>query len=319
MLPGLTTSTYFSGNGITRNWVYDFAIQNESEVQIWLTSPAGVISQVTTSYSINTVTSTVTYPTIGSALTPVATGWGLELRRVLPLTQATDLVNQGSLDSEVLESALDKLTMIAQQIKAGSPSGYSGGSGASGFSGSGTSGFSGINGTNGTNGTSGTSGTSGISGAGTSGASGTSGLSGINATGVSGTSGTSGFAGASAAGGKTPNSYVEIVGPHIVTSTILEDIPGLTTTITLDEAVELVALLTADLYLESGPNITAHLAINIDGVDHQDTVLIYGRRELSLLPCSIEPESLRLEFIRLKGVGADRIIRESRELLLRIS
>jgi hypothetical protein len=120
MLSTLNVNDLFSGDGSNRDWTYSFQIltSDGSDIQIWLTSPEGVVSQVTASYSINVTTSTVTYPTIASLMDPVDTGWTVELRRVTPKTQAVDLVRGGSFSADTLEGAIDKCTAIAQEIKA---------------------------------------------------------------------------------------------------------------------------------------------------------------------------------------------------------
>lgn len=58
-------------------------------------------------------TFTVTYPAQGG--TPLATGFSLIIKRVLPLLQPVDLENQGGYFPDVQEGALDRLTMIAIQ------------------------------------------------------------------------------------------------------------------------------------------------------------------------------------------------------------
>jgi hypothetical protein len=238
MLPGITTSNSFSGNDVTRVWTYTFQIltTDGSDVQLYTTDALGVVTAVNANYSVDVANSQVTYPTIVSGLDPLATGVTLTVLRAEALTQETDLVNQGSLDAEVLEASLDKLTAITQQLQreinsglavSGTilqgASGHSGVSGASGISGldgqshaSGTSGFSGASLVSGWSGTSGTSGTSGVSGAslvsgwsgvsGTSGTSGTSGVSGASL--VSGWSGTSGYSGIDGASGVSGSSNI---------------------------------------------------------------------------------------------------------------
>jgi len=46
----------------------------------------------------------------------LVTGTTLVILRIMPLTQVVDLVNNDANDAEVMEDALDKLTMIAQQL-----------------------------------------------------------------------------------------------------------------------------------------------------------------------------------------------------------
>ena len=48
----------------------------------------------------------------------VAVGSTLVIIREVPATQASDLVNGSNSDADVLETALDRLTMVAQQVDA---------------------------------------------------------------------------------------------------------------------------------------------------------------------------------------------------------
>ena len=134
-----TTNTYntFTGNGIIRDFTYTFEIltADGADIEIWMTSPTGVVSQITTSYSIDVDTKTVTYPTVASLLSPIKTGWTLKLKRVEPLTQDKNLSPQGSIDADALEAAMDKLTAIAQQVKADVDTGVPGPTGATGENG----------------------------------------------------------------------------------------------------------------------------------------------------------------------------------------
>jgi hypothetical protein len=120
MLSTLNVNDLFSGDGSNRDWTYPFQIltSDGSDIQIWLTSPLGVVSQVTASYSINTTTKVVTYPTVASLMDPLETGWTIELRRVTPKTQGLDLIQGGSFTANALEGAIDKCTAITQEIKA---------------------------------------------------------------------------------------------------------------------------------------------------------------------------------------------------------
>ena len=70
-----------------------------------------------TQYSISGVGNpnggTVTYPLSGS---PISSGTSLTMIRILAYQQLTDLINQGSYYPEVVEAALDYLTMLTQQL-----------------------------------------------------------------------------------------------------------------------------------------------------------------------------------------------------------
>ncbi len=70
-----------------------------------------------TQYSISGIGNanggTVTYPLSGS---PIATGTSLTMIRILAYQQLTDLINQGGYYPDVVEAALDYLTMLTQQL-----------------------------------------------------------------------------------------------------------------------------------------------------------------------------------------------------------
>ena len=104
-------------NGTNRNWPYSFKLLDTSTMQVWTVSPTGVLTQVTTSFSVDTDLGEVIYPTVGSGLDPleVADIASVILIRVLPLTQKTDLQTQGSFNADTVEEMDDRDVMIAQQ------------------------------------------------------------------------------------------------------------------------------------------------------------------------------------------------------------
>jgi len=236
----------FTGDGVTEYWGYTFPIILDTDILVYTTVIAtGVTTQVLTGFAVDSFNNRVQYPTVVSGLPKLPATSTITLRRIEPITQLLDLINQGTFNAENLEAALDKITMILQQLNATNYSGYSGYSGingasgfsgysgqdgsfsASGFSGySGDSGFSGFSGANpgasGYSGYSGFSGKSGYSGA-NPGASGYSGFSGYSGTpgsasssgysgysgarGISGYSGYSGFSGTNISGGINSISF----------------------------------------------------------------------------------------------------------------
>lgn len=108
----------YEGNGASTTFDYDFLIPTAGDVIITYTDTAGTETVLNTAqYSITGLDDdnggTVTYPLSGS---PIALGTFLSIRRELPLVQDTDLVNQDGFYPEVVESALDYLTMLVQQV-----------------------------------------------------------------------------------------------------------------------------------------------------------------------------------------------------------
>lgn len=115
------SSVVYQGNGVTTVWSYSFPIPNAGDVVIQVTNttvtPPVVTTLTPSQYTITGLgTSTggnVTYPISGS---PIAAGYTLAISRIVPLVQTTSLCNQGATFCAI-ESALDYLTYIAQQIQ----------------------------------------------------------------------------------------------------------------------------------------------------------------------------------------------------------
>ena len=110
------TKRIYAGNGLTRQWEIDFPLYSTDDLQVFITSPQGVQTQVTTGFEFNTAGDVLTYPTEQSGQEPLASGWSITLVRHTPPTQQIDLLRQGELDAEVLEQGYDKLTLISQEL-----------------------------------------------------------------------------------------------------------------------------------------------------------------------------------------------------------
>lgn len=108
------------GNGATTVWPFAFLIPADSDLVLTLVDIASgnetVISPVnyTTTGIGNEAGGTVTYPLSGS---PLSSATSIVIERRLPLTQETDLLNQGAVYPQAIEDALDYLTMVAQQLQ----------------------------------------------------------------------------------------------------------------------------------------------------------------------------------------------------------
>jgi hypothetical protein len=108
------------GNGATTVWPFTFLIPATDDVVLTLVDVASgnptVIAPV--NYTVSGAGSanggTVTYPLSGS---PVPSTYFVVVERALPLTQETDLQNQGAVYPEDIEDALDYLTMLTQQLQ----------------------------------------------------------------------------------------------------------------------------------------------------------------------------------------------------------
>ena len=112
-----TTRNSYSGNGSTTAFAYGFKIFATSDLEVVIRSSAGVetIKTLTTHYSVSGAgDASGGNVTFGSA---PASGETVIIRRKLTLTQGTDYVENDSFPANSHEDALDRLTMITQQIQ----------------------------------------------------------------------------------------------------------------------------------------------------------------------------------------------------------
>lgn len=108
----------YAGNGSTTVFDIDFKVFTAADLEVVRTSSAGVDTTLvlTTDYSVSLNADQEASP--GGTVTCVtapASGAQLTILRNMTMTQGAAFPNQGGFYPEVLEQALDKLTMIAQQ------------------------------------------------------------------------------------------------------------------------------------------------------------------------------------------------------------
>jgi hypothetical protein len=112
------TPAQFSGNDVAVAFAFTFKTFDQADLVVVLTSSAGTeaTQTITTEYTValnadqnNNPGGTVTM------LTAPATGETLTIARELDALQETDIANGGGFYPEVLEDALDRLTMLSQQ------------------------------------------------------------------------------------------------------------------------------------------------------------------------------------------------------------
>ena len=112
-----TSSVSYSGNGATTGFSYTFKIFADSDLVVSLRDNATGVSTtqtLTTDYTVSGAGTnsggTVTF------VTAPASGKTVIIRRELPFTQETDYVENDPFPAQAHEDALDKLTMLTQQI-----------------------------------------------------------------------------------------------------------------------------------------------------------------------------------------------------------
>lgn len=107
----------YTGNGVTTSFPYTFRIFNKSDlvVQVVDLDENIAVLALDTDY---TVTGAGGYNGGNVILSKaLANGYQISILRELPVTQETDLRNQGKFFAEVHEDALDKLTMLIQHVR----------------------------------------------------------------------------------------------------------------------------------------------------------------------------------------------------------
>lgn len=108
-------SSTYNCNGVTREWNIGFHYNPTlSGLDIVVLHADGTSTTVTANYEIES--GVLTYPTVESELDPLPEGDVITITRITPLTQNINLVQQGPLDAETLESGYDKSTLQIQEV-----------------------------------------------------------------------------------------------------------------------------------------------------------------------------------------------------------
>lgn len=107
----------YTGNGVTTTFPYTFRIFQKSDlvVQVFDLDENLTVLTLDTDYTVTGAGGYVGGNVILTA--PLTSGYKISIMRDLPVTQDTDLRNQGSFFAEVHEDAFDKLTMLIQQVQ----------------------------------------------------------------------------------------------------------------------------------------------------------------------------------------------------------
>lgn len=111
-----TTKVSYSGNGSTTVFTVPFYFLAAGDLQVILRSSAGVetVQTLTSQYTV-TGAGVASGGTVTMLTAPVS-GTTLTILRNVSPTQETDLLPNDRLPAESLETALDKLTMLVQQL-----------------------------------------------------------------------------------------------------------------------------------------------------------------------------------------------------------
>lgn len=121
-----TNKVQYEGDGVTTSFPYAFRVDNATDLKaVWTHLVAGVTTRTALTNDTHFTASGygestggyVTYPKTGSAGAILLEDEYLTIYREVPITQELDLQQQQQYDSESVEDALDKQTMINQQQK----------------------------------------------------------------------------------------------------------------------------------------------------------------------------------------------------------
>lgn len=117
----MTVPTYrsredYTGNGVTTSYPYQFRIYKATDLVVTHATPDGVETTLVLNTDY-TVTGVGKYAGGNVVLTSALTsGYHLTIERALPVTQETDLRNQGAYFAETHEDVFDRLVMILQHL-----------------------------------------------------------------------------------------------------------------------------------------------------------------------------------------------------------
>lgn len=109
----------YSGNASQTAWPYTFPIILPTDIRVTLFDPDGVGTVLSSNYEVDPILLQVVYPTVVSGLPPLPSGWEIVLQRVEPLTQELFLQRLAPFNATNIMDALDKLTMISQELSEG--------------------------------------------------------------------------------------------------------------------------------------------------------------------------------------------------------
>ena len=111
-----TSVIQYSPNGSTFAFAFPYLFLDNSHIQVIVTSALGVDTTLALTTNYTLVGAGLPGGGTVTCLVAPAAGTRLTIRRVVPVTQLVDYVANDAFPAETHEGALDKLTMIVQQI-----------------------------------------------------------------------------------------------------------------------------------------------------------------------------------------------------------
>lgn len=115
MIENTNSKVTYVADGLTTSWAIPFTFINQDDIEIYIAEGEGV-TKITENYTFNEQNTAITYPTPQSGLPAVKAGNKVIIMRATPQTQEEDS-SQVHYTSQDIERALDKLTMIAQELQ----------------------------------------------------------------------------------------------------------------------------------------------------------------------------------------------------------
>lgn len=111
------TEVTYDGDGIVDTWAIPFDSIEKSDIEVWIIDDSENETQLTSSYSINAGRTSLVYPYPALSLPLLQSGEKIKIKRVTQQDQDLDLVVQGTFSAEDVELAIDKLTMLSQELQ----------------------------------------------------------------------------------------------------------------------------------------------------------------------------------------------------------
>tara|TARA_Y100001001_G_scaffold136535_1_gene137967 strand:+ start:1420 stop:2100 length:681 start_codon:yes stop_codon:yes gene_type:complete len=109
---------YNGSNGVVKAFPVPFPVLDERHLSVWLTdrtSFADVLQVLNSNYTVDITPGDNQTSVVNFVVAPTKSNF-VTIARVVPITQETDYVANDAFPAELHEDAIDKLTMICQQL-----------------------------------------------------------------------------------------------------------------------------------------------------------------------------------------------------------